>query len=160
VLHTLTFVQQGDVTTWPLYECSCVTSRVLTFVQDGGILSVLRIQGDWLQVRHGDVLGWTLASRDDVRYLQSDSAMVNEPTWFRVTANVGPQGVAVRVAPRSDAAQIGNVLAGERIRVRSRNKDWALVEHDKGVEAWVPIQRGGTVYMTVDSGMDAFFILS
>ena len=151
-LQKFVFWKQGDTDKWPIYEIPDTSSHVMEHLEDGMVVKMLRSQGDWLFVRHGDKTGWTVPFKDDVRYLQLDMSIIVDPTWYRVTTAAGAHGLALRSSPNSCAVQIGQVYVGERVLAHRREKDWLLVDTMGAQGVWVQVQKAGVIYLTADKG--------
>lgn len=126
-------------------QSPATTARILGKVKKGDKLAVLRQQGDWLQVKFGQQMGWVFKSL--VSYTAPAAPVAAAPANQGTTAvqkkvMVTAAAVNLRSGPGTGYNKVGTASLGQELQVVAQQKDkdgkvWYKLASNAWVASWL-----------------------
>lgn len=114
-----------------------VSSAVIGQLFTGNEANLLKQDGDWVQIKHGNTVGWvsktyvTLA--DNTGASKPSNASAQQAQYFTITVDA----VNVRAKGSLNAKQLGIAYRGAKYKVLSTTDNWVQIQYENNVKAWI-----------------------
>ena len=125
--YDVVYVMESKV---PAYQSATELSQKIGHVYYGEMLYLVKVEGDWAQIKNNSGTGWIMKSALSTQ--NPEDVPNNDVTDLYVTAQSAPAYAEATTTSK----RIGTVYYGEQVRLIKTKDDWAYIRNAVG-EGWV-----------------------
>ena len=115
-----------------------VSASVLVQLFTGNEAHYIKSEGDWIQIKYGNVSGWVAAEYVSIKDVASSTSEATPTTSLNgTTFTVNVDAVNIRKKADLNSKKLGVAYRNEQFKVIGQTNNWVQIQYTKDTTAWV-----------------------
>ncbi len=114
-----------------------LSAAVLGQLFKGNEAQYIKADGEWIQIKHGQMTGWVSAKYVTLSNQQPEKIEKATSSLTGSTFTINVDAVNIRKKADLNSKKIGVAYRGERFKVVSQSTNWVQIETKDGSVAWI-----------------------